>query len=76
MGLNTIDKTFDARLLKIYTDAMAKKRWAKTYAATNWAEYWAEGVQSYFDCNDANNPEHGDIDTREKLRGTTRSCSS
>jgi alpha-glucosidase len=30
---------------------MKKGLWAKTYAATDYKEHWAEGVQSYFDCN-------------------------
>lgn len=31
-------------------------------------EYWAEAAQSWFNGNRANNREHGDIDTREKLK--------
>jgi hypothetical protein len=31
-------------------------------------EYWAEATQSWFDCNRANDNEHGPIDTREKLK--------
>ncbi|MBI5690327.1 MAG: hypothetical protein HZC55_09510 [Verrucomicrobia bacterium] len=31
-------------------------------------EYWAEGTQSWFDTNRANDREHGPIDTREKLK--------
>jgi hypothetical protein len=67
MGLNTLDRTFDARLKALYVRSTEKGLWKKTYAATNHHEFWAEGVQSYFDCNDANNAEHNDIDTREKL---------
>ena len=38
------------------------------YAAGNPAEYWAEIVQSYFDCNRVNNWNHGPIGTREQLK--------
>lgn len=67
MGLNVAEPTFDARLRKTYDGAMKKGLWKKTYAATNHAEYWAEGVQSYFDCNAPPNHDHNDVDTREKL---------
>src|SRR5205823_726343 len=67
MGLNGIDREFDARLKKAYQQALDRGLWKKTYAATNHAEYWAEGVQSYFDTNAANNHDHNDVDTRAKL---------
>ncbi len=67
MGVNDLDKTFDARLQAAYGAAIGKGLWKGTYAATNYKEYWAEGVQSYFDANDANNEQHNDINTREKL---------
>ena len=69
-GLHTVDPTFDDRLKKTYEQALADGRWKKTYAATNYEEYWAEGVQDYFDCN-SNAPcdgVHNDVDTREELR--------
>jgi alpha-glucosidase len=66
-GLNVVDPTFDKKLKAAYAAAMQAGLWKDAYAATNAAEYWAEGVQSYFDCNDANNASHNDIDTREKL---------
>ena len=46
---------------------MDKGLWNKTYAATNYSEYWAEGVQSYFDCNAPAGGVHNDINTRDKL---------
>ncbi len=51
MGLNTVDPKFEPRLKDAYDAANKKGLWAKTYAATDFKEYWAEGVQSYFDCN-------------------------
>jgi hypothetical protein len=41
--------------------------WKATYASTNHHEYFAEGVQSWFDNNRSNDNEHNDIDTRAKL---------
>jgi hypothetical protein len=67
MGLNSIDKTFDARLRETFDKAIKAGLWKNTYAATNHKEYWAEGVQSYFDTNRANDKLHNHVDTREKL---------
>ncbi|KAI9142778.1 hypothetical protein BKA69DRAFT_1165786 [Paraphysoderma sedebokerense] len=66
-----INATFDATLKRIFDYSIAQGRWKQTYAATNTAEYWAEAVQSYFDCNQfAATPDgiHNDISTREKLQ--------
>ena len=67
MGLNQIDKKFDGRLQDCYAKAIKNGLWKDTYAATNYKEYWAEAVQSYFDCNNPPNHDHNDINTREKL---------
>jgi alpha-glucosidase len=67
-GLNALDPKFDSKLNAAYARAMDRKLWKDTYAATDAKEYWAEGVQSYFDCNAP--PQagiHNDINTREKL---------
>jgi alpha-glucosidase len=67
-GIGTIDKTFDGRLKDTYKKAIDNGLWKDTYAATNHSEYWAEGVQSYFDCNaPPQKGVHNDINTREKL---------
>lgn len=68
MALREVDKTFDRRLAAAYEEALNGGLWKGTYAATNRSEYWAEGVQSWFDCNRARDGQHNDIDTREKLR--------
>jgi alpha-glucosidase len=68
-GLRTVDPKFDARLRQLYDKAMDNGLWKDTYAATNHKEYWAEGVQAYFDC--AAPPAkgvHNDCNTREKLK--------
>lgn len=66
-GLRTIDPKFDGRLRAAYARARDKELWKGTYAATDEKEYWAEGVQSYFDCNAPAGGVHNDIDKREKL---------
>jgi xylan 1,4-beta-xylosidase len=68
-GLRRLDSEFDSRLKELYEDAMDKALWKDTYAATNPEEYWAEGVQSYFDCNASpRRGVHNDVSTREELR--------
>jgi alpha-glucosidase len=67
MGLRRVDERFDCRLRKCFDDAMAKGLWKGTYAATNYKEYWAEAVQSYFDCNNPRDRQHNEASTREKL---------
>ncbi|MCI0642345.1 MAG: hypothetical protein L0Y72_02085 [Gemmataceae bacterium] len=66
-GLRLVDPKFDGRLRAIYARAMDKDLWKKTYAATNAGEYWAEAVQSYFDCTAPPGGVHNDVNTREKL---------
>ncbi|NQT83900.1 hypothetical protein HQ563_12795 [bacterium] len=68
LGLNFIDKDFDRKLKKAYAKAMEKGLWKGTYAATNRREYWAEGVQSWFDTNRPPDRCHNHVDTREELR--------
>jgi|SRR5579884_10336 len=62
-GLAEVDPTFDRRLREAYQAAMARELWKGTYLTTNHSEYWAEGVQAYFDCM---RPQYG-ANTREKL---------
>lgn len=67
MGLRAVDPAFDGRLRETYAAAMREGRWKDTYAATNAGEYWAEGVQSWFDCNRGKGPVHNGVRTREQL---------
>ncbi|MEM9613766.1 MAG: hypothetical protein AAGA59_12585 [Actinomycetota bacterium] len=69
-GLAIVDPDFDDDLLAAYTAAMAEGIWVDTYASTNPEEYWAEGVQSYFERNLSAvvaDGIHGPIDTRQEL---------
>ena len=68
MGLDTVDPSFDDRLETMYNSAKEKGLWKDTYAITNKAEYWAEGTQSWFDTNRANDDQHNHVDTRDKLK--------
>lgn len=68
MGLNTVDPSFDDRLQAMFDAAVEKGLWKDTYAITNKAEYWAEGTQSWFDTNRANDDQHNHVDTRDKLK--------
>ena len=68
MGLNTVDPDFDDRLQTTFEAAIEKGLWENTYAITNRAEYWAEGTQSWFDTNRANDDQHNHVDTRDKLK--------
>ena len=68
MGLNTVDPDFDDRLETTYNATKEKGLWKDTYAITNKAEYWAEGTQSWFDTNRANDSVHNHVDTRDKLK--------
>ena len=68
MGLNTVDPSFDKRLAVTFNAAKQKGLWRDTYAMTNKEEYWAEGTQSWFDTNRANDNEHNHVDTRDKLK--------
>ncbi len=70
LGLNAVDRSFQKRLDAAYAAALEKGLWEKTYAATNAGEYWAEGVQSWFDANlQADPPDgiHNHVDTRAEL---------
>lgn len=69
-ALNLVDDAFESTLTDTYASAMRAGLWADTYAATNATEYWAEGVQSYFDTNiEASPPNgiHNEINTRSEL---------
>lgn len=67
MGLNSIDEHFDRRLKEAYDAAMEKGLWKDKYAASNRAEYFAEGVQSFFNDNRENDHDHNHVNTRKEL---------
>lgn len=66
-GLANVDPTFDARLRATYQRAMRAGLWKGKYASTNHAEYFAEGVQCWFDNNRANDWDHNHVHLRAQL---------
>lgn len=68
IALKDVDKTFDPRLADAFAEAKRQGLWKDTYAQTNRSEYWAEGVQSWFDTNRVNDNQHNYVATRELLR--------
>lgn len=68
IGLKAVAPDFDARLQVTFERAVAQGLWKKAYAATNRGEYWAEGVQSWFDCNRSPDASHNSVRTREAIK--------
>lgn len=66
-GMVNVDKSFDKRVKAAYDDAMKNGLWKGKYAATNHHEYFAEGVQSWFDNNRENDHDHNHVNTRKEL---------
>ena len=67
-GIFDVDTTFDNRLKESYEKAMSKGLWKEKYASNNHYEYWAEGVQSWFDTNRPPDHDHNHVDNREELK--------
>jgi hypothetical protein len=61
-----IEPEFKPKLQAAYDAAKAKGLWKK-YAGSNIHEYWAEGVQSYFDDNRPPDHDHNHVNTRVEL---------
>lgn len=71
LGVSFAVPDFPARLRAAFDAARAAGRWANTYAGSNLDEYFAEGVQCFFDTNlraDPPNGIHNHIHTRAALR--------
>ena len=66
-GLVNVDLTFDPRLKAAYRKAMSAGLWKGKYASVNHHEYFAEGVQSWFDNNREDDHDHNHVNTREEL---------
>ena len=72
VGILPIHPEFNDELRASLDSAIAKGRWRNVYASTNVAEYWAEGVQNWFNVNaevDTNGGDgkHNKINTREEV---------
>jgi cyclophilin family peptidyl-prolyl cis-trans isomerase len=68
VALRALDPTFDSRLRQAFRNATTAGLWADTYSATSPGEYWAEGVQSWFDDNRENDALHNHVNTRTELK--------
>ena len=66
-GMLNVDPTFDRRLRETYEAAMKAGLWKGKYAAVNSREYFAEGVQSWFDDNRVNDHDHNHVHLRSQL---------
>jgi hypothetical protein len=66
-GMLNVDSTFDARLKAAYQKAMSAGLWKGKYASVNHHEYFAEGVQSWFDNNREVDHDHNHVNTRDEL---------
>lgn len=66
-GMLNVDATFDDRLKAAYDHAMKDGLWKGKYASVNHHEYFAEGVQSWFDNNRINDHDHNHVNTRKLL---------
>ncbi len=66
-GMVNVDKTFDGRVKKAFDNAMKAGLWKGKYASTNHHEYFAEGVQSWFDNNREPDHDHNHVNTRKEL---------
>ncbi len=67
-GLSRTDPSFASRLKTAYDKAIEAGLWKGTYTGQNPDEYWAEGVQDWFDNNRQNDSLHNHVNTRAELR--------
>ena len=58
---------FVARLQSAYDRSTGSGLWRHTYAGSNIEEYWAEGVQSWFNLNGPPSLDQNDVNTRSEL---------
>ena len=71
VGIVGVEPDFNERLEALRQNAIRKGLWEKTYAVSNKEEYFAECVQSFFNCNryaDPANGVHNWVNRRTKLK--------
>ena len=71
VGIVGVEPDFNERLEALRQNAIRKGLWEKTYAVSNKEEYFAECVQSFFNCNryaDPANGVHNWVNRRAKLK--------
>ena len=71
VGIAPVYPEFNKELRACFEKAKSEGKWENTYAGSNVGEYWAEGVQDWFDVNietEKPNGIHNRVNTREELR--------
>lgn len=71
VGIVGVEPDFNERLEALRQNAIRKGLWEKTYAVSNEEEYFAECVQSFFNCNryaEPANGVHNWVNRRTKLK--------
>lgn len=71
VGIVGVEPDFNERLEALRQNAIRKGLWEKTYAVSNKEEYFAECVQSFFNCNryaEPANGAHNWVNRRTKLK--------
>lgn len=71
IGIADLEPDFNERLEALRQNAIRKGLWEKTYAVSNKEEYFAECVQSFFNCNryaEPANGVHNWVNRRTKLK--------
>ena len=71
VGIVGVDPHFDKQLEGLLQNAIKQGLWQNTYALSNKEEYFAECVQSFFNCNRYADPSdgiHNSINRRSKLK--------
>ncbi len=71
LRVKRLDVEFDRKLRKLHAEATKKELWKGTPAARSPVEYWAAGVEAYFDAAGAMEPPQGaerPVATREALK--------
>ncbi|WP_455672588.1 glycoside hydrolase family 97 catalytic domain-containing protein [Phocaeicola sp.] len=71
IGIVGVEPGFNDRLEALRQNAIKKGLWEKTYAVSNKEEYFAECVQSFFNCNTYAYPAngvHNQVNRRAKLK--------
>jgi hypothetical protein len=64
LGLEDVDSSFDNRLQTALAATKAAGRWQGSYALINDIEYYARGVEAWFDTAAEGSPPDGKVDTR------------
>ena len=73
LGLSQVLPLFESELQAAYDNALATGLWQDTYAITNPTEYFAEGVQAWFNVNAEAIPAngiHNHVNTRAELHSS------